>query len=84
MPYYTTSDDCLAIARAEEDPRSRALVMAVRQRERELLARLTAAPQRSDNLLEDVGGIACELHGVQFVLDLIKAAKEQVGLSGGQ
>lgn len=79
--YATTSDEFLALARAQDAPQARPLLDALRQRQAELRARLEAAPCRSDDLREDCGGILCELRGVGFLLRLVDEARQQVARS---
>lgn len=81
--YAPTEEAVLALARADTEPRSRPLLQALRARQAELLARMTTAPVRSDHLLEDIGGIACQLNGVRFLLDLVKEAQRVTGYHDG-
>lgn len=82
MQYFDTHEDAIAIARAEDDARCSPLVKAIRRRVEELRAKLELSPIRSDNLLEDVGGIACELRGTRFALRLIETTRKELDARG--
>lgn len=74
--YAPTSDDVLALARAETTAQARPLLAALRVRVGELQAKLDMAPRRSDELTEDCGGILCELRGLRWLLNLTEEAKK--------
>lgn len=75
--YYKTSDECRALARAEDAPQARPLLDALRRRREELLAKLDT-PRRSRALVDDCGGILCELRGVGFLFKVIAECQGRV------
>lgn len=81
--YLKTSRDMLMAARAETLEQAIPLLAAVDARVAELRLRLESTPVRSDDLREDCGGILCEIRGLLFVRNLVRAAKEHVDALGG-
>ena len=73
--YAPSSDDVLALARAETTAQARPLIDALDRRIAELQAKLYATPRYSDELTEDCGGILCELRGLRWLGNLISEAK---------
>lgn len=74
--YAPTSDDVLALARAETTAQAKPLLAALERRIAELTARLFANPRHSDELTDDCGGIVCELRGLRWLGSLVTEAKE--------
>jgi hypothetical protein len=76
--YAPSSDDVLALARADTAAQAKPLIVALQIRIEELTEKLLTSPRRSDELTEDCGGILCELRGLRWLLSLIHDAQDLV------